>query len=134
MRYTKQEQQEARDALAKVLKPGDTVYCVLRHVSRSGMMRHISFFCIGTDQKPVQLDWYVARLIGLTEADPGLKVGGCGMDMGFHIVYSIGRALFPNGVPCSGAGCQSNDHNNGDRDYTAHTHTDGGYAFRSVWF
>jgi hypothetical protein len=36
------EQAEAKAALLKILKPGDTVNTILRHVSRSGMMRHIS--------------------------------------------------------------------------------------------
>ena len=35
------ERDEAREKLRKWLKPGDTVYTVLRHVSRSGMMRTI---------------------------------------------------------------------------------------------
>ncbi len=64
----------------------------------------------------------------------GVKMGGCGMDMGYHLVNNLGYALFPNGVPCTGEDCPSNDHNNGDRDYTAgKLHRDGGYAFRHRW-
>ena len=77
----------------------------------------------------------------------GVVVGGVGMDMGFHLVYSLGRALYPEGVPCTGSNgwtksgrpsklnaCQSNDHLNGDRTYSkSKTHSDGGYAFRQVW-
>jgi hypothetical protein len=27
--------------------------------------------------------------------DDGYKVGGCGMDMGFHLVYTLASVLFP---------------------------------------
>jgi hypothetical protein len=27
----------------------------------------------------------------------GIRVGGCGMDMGFHLVYTLSRALFDDG-------------------------------------
>ena len=64
----------------------------------------------------------------------GLIVGGCGMDMGFEIVYNLGRTLWPDGAPCVGEKCQSNDHHNGDWDYTAgKLHRDGGYALKHQW-
>ena len=31
------------------------------------------------------------------DKDGSLIVGGCGMDMGFHTVYCLSRALFPKG-------------------------------------
>ncbi len=49
-----------------------------------------------------------------------IRVGGAGMDMGFHIVYSLSSALFRDGFGCIGERCRSNDHTNGDRDYTPH--------------
>jgi hypothetical protein len=91
----------------------------------------------------------VARVLGEKLRDGGLGVGGCGMDMGFHLVYSLSRALFPTGFGCIGrvtnakgertAWCNSNDHHNGDRDHTRHTtrrkhwHRDGGYALVHRW-
>jgi hypothetical protein len=27
----------------------------------------------------------------------GIKVGGCGMDMGFHVIYNISKTLFNDG-------------------------------------
>ena len=41
---------EAREHLLRFLKPGSEVYCVLRHVSRSGMRRHIDFYSFSTDE------------------------------------------------------------------------------------
>jgi hypothetical protein len=147
--YTKKESAEAIEKLRATLKPGDTVSTVLRHVSRSGMQREISLF-IGECER---IDWLVARALSdrIGKHD-GIVATGCGMDMGFSLVYNLGRTLWPDGVPCSGKGCQSNDHSNGDRDYTPHAnhpqvckdnpetctgakhwHGDGGYAFRHQW-
>jgi len=42
-------------------------------------------------------------------------------------------ALFSGGFTCPGKDCPSNDHSNGDRDYTPHMHTDPGYALRQRW-
>jgi hypothetical protein len=63
----------------------------------------------------------------------GIVVRGCGMDMGFHLVYNLSSILFADSFTCIGPGCPSNDHSNGDKDYTPHLHTDAGYALRSAW-
>lgn len=83
---------------------------------------------------------YVGHAIGSPqsyrnwEKSLGLTVGGCGMDMGFHLVYNLSRVLFPSGFECIGKGCPSNDHSNGDRNYEPHRHTgDGGYAIKHRW-
>lgn len=45
------------------------------------------------------LSWYVAKALGyrFSEDTEALVVGGCGMDMGFHVVYSLSYALFGDG-------------------------------------
>jgi hypothetical protein len=65
----------------------------------------------------------------------GLIVGGCGMDMGYHLVYALSHRLWPDGFDCIGPGCPSNDHSNGDRDYTPghRHHADGGYCLKHRW-
>lgn len=75
------------------------------------------------------------------------------MDMGFWAVYQLSYGLFKGGFGCIGEGCPSNDHSNGDRDYTPHMseadrmgadgelcnchkdhmHNDGGYALKQRW-
>ena len=122
MKYTASEVAEARTRLLDVLKPGDTVYCILRHVSRSGMSRVISLYAKTPDGMQ-WLDPFALKLgvgSGMDNKREGLKVGGCGMDMGFALVYELAHALFKDGFGCTGENCPSNDHGNGDRDYTPH--------------
>ncbi len=131
------KQQSANEAIMRMretLKPGDTVYTVLRHVSRSGMSRAIDLYKL-SDGEPQWLSRLAARATGDTfdEKRECIRVGGCGMDMGFHLVYGLSRVLFKDAFQCIGERCPSNDHSNGDRDYTPHLHSDTGYALRQRW-
>lgn len=144
-RLTKAQQAERDEAIAKLrewIKPGDTVYTVLDHVSSSGMSRHIRVVllsCEGGRTVDLHPNWAVGKALGLKHAkrhgreQDALVVGGCGMDMGFHLVHNLGYVLYPDGYDCVGEGCPSNDHSNGDRDYTPHRHGEGGYALRHRW-
>lgn len=132
------ERDEAITRLREILKPGDTVHTILRHVSRSGMSRRISFVIQG-DDGPHTIDWLVRRALDMKfdRAHSGLKVDGCGMDMGFHVVYGLSHTLWPNGFRCSGERrrCPSNDHSNPPypkRDGRS-KHFDGGYALNHRW-
>lgn len=124
----KQEQQEAIERLREWLKPGDTVYTILRHVSRSGMQRVIGVKLIHDGNRRcgmdgiAELSYNVALALDMRfDRDrEGVKIGGCGTDMGFEIVYNLGRALWPDGFGCIGEKCRSNAHSNGDRNYTPH--------------
>lgn len=113
----KQEAQEERDyALAKLreyLKPGTTVYTSLEHASASGMSRSIGLHIVHRGEL-LNITYWAARATGNTidQKHGGIKVGGCGMDMGFHVVYSLGRAMWRDGFRCAGAKCGSNDHVN----------------------
>jgi hypothetical protein len=131
------------------IAPGTRLATVLRHCSRSGMLRVISVLAPTTDGDITDISPIVARATGSTfDRDRwGIKMGGCGMDMGHAIVYNLGHAMFPNGFGCIGPKCPSNDHSNGDRDYTPHPgcgtpdarghrdhwHASGGYALRQYW-
>lgn len=117
------EREQAKAHLRKLLKPGATVYTILRHVSTSGMSRCISLAIGGKNGEIVKLDYWVAKAKG-EHIDPkhgGLKVGGCGMDMGFHLVYGLGRMLWPNGTK------KPHGTRNGAPD------KDGGYALKQTW-
>ncbi len=149
---TKEDQAHALKMLRRFCRPGDTVYTVLRHVSRSGMQRRIDVYAFRGEEK-IYLSGYVASLLKMPcNSGPrdGVVVGGCGMDMGFHLVYNLGWALYPKGVPCTGSSgstlrptpsrrrrCMSNDHSNhGDPMHAykkGQIHSDGGYALNQEW-
>lgn len=99
-KFNKAEIEEARAQLRKWLKPGDTVHTILDSVSSSGMSRNIRVLLLKCDGKgePITLhpNHSVSVVLGYPRAKhgDGLRVGGCGMDMGFHIVHSLGYALW----------------------------------------
>lgn len=75
-----------------------TVYVIQRHVSRSGMLRRLSLFVI-VDGDLRDVTYWAAAALGrkLTTdrfGDWTLTVTGAGMDMHFHTVYQLSRALF----------------------------------------
>jgi hypothetical protein len=124
------ELEEAKRQLRELLHPGDTIYTMQRHVSRSGMYRAIDLFVMENNQ-PRRISWTASKLLeGYDRKHEACKASGCGMDMGFHLVYSLSYALFPGGFDCIGEHCPSNDHIN--REQNTH-HTDGGYALRHQW-
>lgn len=120
--FEKRAEQQAAEHLRALFPPGSTVYTVLRHVSRSGMSRSISVLHQDADGIS-DVSYLVARVLGdkLDRERGGVKVRGCGMDMGRSLVYNLSATLHPEGFGCIGEGCPSNDHSNGDRDYTPHS-------------
>ena len=131
-----EERQEARKRLKELgVKPGATIYTRLIHVSRSGMFRLIGVHVVHKGEL-VDITYWVNQLLdyGIDRDRGGLRVGGCGMDMGFHVAYSLSRSMFPKGWKCIGKKCRANDHFNGDRDYSGKSwHRDGGYALKHQW-
>lgn len=112
--------EKARQALERLgVVPGATVYTTVDHVSRSGMMRHISCYVVN-DGRIVNITRTVSDLIGWPQHKDrnGLMVSGCGMDMCFHVVYTLGRCMFPGGTK------EPHGTRNGQPD------TDGGYALK----
>src|SRR5688572_13374335 len=98
-----EQKQEARTKLRELLPPGTMVHTVLRHCSRSGMMRSISTI-IQSKEEPWDITYLVARACGwnMDQKNGGIKIGGAGMDMGFEIVYVLSRTLYPQGFDCIG--------------------------------
>ena len=125
---------EAISALKKRLKPGQTIYTILRKVSKSGMLRHISV-CIATRNPKGQpfisdITWQVARALqdySDFPQDYGIKVSGCGMDMGFSIIYSLGSVLFGHGKETQKHKYMT--YRNGSKE----PETDGGYLLKQQW-
>ncbi len=79
------------------LDAGVKLYTIVRHVTQDRMSRSISVFRI-MDDKIFRLDHLVARVLGrkLNHRYGGVQCGGTGMDMAFELIYSLGRALWPD--------------------------------------
>lgn len=86
---------ESLELLKKELKENDIIYTDVKKVSSSGMYRHIKAYLI-KDNKPHDISFHVANAIGWSFKDKtfAVGVGGCGMDMGFHLVSTLASLLF----------------------------------------
>lgn len=98
MTTTKTEREEFIENLRAELKPGDTVFTVLRHKAPSGMTRWIDLYVIRNNE-PHWLSYWVAKagFGSFDEKRESIRVGGCGMDMGFALVYNLSGVLYPDG-------------------------------------
>lgn len=118
---------EAIANLRKRIRPGSTVWIQLVHVARSGMSRDLRVFIVRGGEI-VNVTWYVGHACGDRIADRDgqrvIRVGGCGFDAGFQVVYDLGRVLFPRGGV---AGKSTRAHAVKGRE------TDGGYLLRKEW-
>lgn len=157
---TKAQRAERDEAITKLrewIKPGDTVYTILDHVSSSGMSRAIRVVvpytryrcqtcgyafemnyapkrcdhngCNGqtftTEVDHIHPNYSIGKALELRHwkrngrEQDALMIGGCGMDMGFHLVYELSHVLYggrpdgSGGYKCLGKGkCPSNYHVN----------------------
>lgn len=109
----------ARQHILTLVQPGDTVFTIVRHVARSGMMRVIDLYVI-KDNTPLRITWSACEVTGATynRKHEGMVMHGCGMDMCFEAVYRLGGALWPEGTPTP------HSNRNGKPD------SSGGYALR----
>lgn len=136
-KHTQEELHQFREELRDILKrSGNRVYCILRNVSRTGMTRHIDFYAFEPSTKEelkkgyplVTKHWLSYRIAAVLDYPfnknrESVKVSGCGMDMGFSVVYGLGRALYPKGDGETVTG------RNGDTE----PETDGGYLLKHEW-
>jgi hypothetical protein len=91
------EQREAADKLRAMLGDQPRIYTVLRHVSASGMSRDISLMVADGDDI-INITYTAATVLGDRVRESrghwAIRVGGCGMDMGFHLVYTLSDRLY----------------------------------------
>jgi hypothetical protein len=85
-RYRKQ----SIEWLQEHLVDGQTVYAFIRKVSASGMQREISLYTIHNGEL-LNLDHHASTALHWKRKD-GIVVRGCGMDMAFHLVDTLGYA------------------------------------------
>lgn len=121
------EREQYREYLISWLKPGSRVYTKLESVSSSGMSRRISLYAVvpakkGTPAHIANITGIAACVMGYSVSDKGgISVQGCGSDMGFSLVYSLGASLWPKGTK------KPHGSRNGEPD------RHGGYALKHEW-
>ena len=135
MKRDKEVVEENIAFLKSLLTVGDVIYTAIRSVSRSRESRTLYVYVVKNGMlRNITISVAVACGFSLNRDSEALSIRGHAMDMGFALVYGLGRTLYPDGFTCAGKGiCKSNEHFNGDEDYEPHHHTDGGYAFKQVW-
>lgn len=105
--YYQQEIADCKKQLAHALKnaPKDAngkpvFYVVARHVSKSGLSRVLSVYYFETKAQAMFHLNYVAAILLELPMDrkyDGVKLSGCGMDMGFELVYRLADVATGNG-------------------------------------
>ena len=72
----------------------NTIYIELVSVSRSGLQRHVTCHLIDDSNNTINITDQVAAYSDMVLNDRGIRLNGVGMDMGFHLVYTLSRQLF----------------------------------------
>lgn len=116
-----------KEKLLHLLNGERNIYTSVKRVSSTGMSRHICLY-FAKDSRIIDITWYAAKILEYKRNPDtgGLVVGGCGMDMGFHVVYSLSRSLFPNGFKLN----EGEYGRNGDK---SGYDKDGGYCLQQNW-
>lgn len=128
MKYNKEEVEEALQDLKRMLPVGTKIYTRVMAVAKSGMSRTMKTYYVNRGGEIVALNWYICLVMGEPmQKDGSIRVHGCGMDMGFHLVYSLSRRLFPDGFAVKD---QRHAESLGE---TVGSKQDGGYALKQVW-
>lgn len=99
MKYTKKDREEALESLRMHLKPTkaypkQTVLQLVRSVSKSGMSRVISTYVSDGQDGLLCLDWAIAVVCGYPLKNQGVRIRGCGTDMGFVLLDSATHRTF----------------------------------------
>ena len=109
MTFTKTQSEQAKQELRQLFDDLETstVFVIQRHVSSSGMQRQLDLYILPSVEAitkyahienniPRRITYQVAQALQwvYNEKWETVQVGGCGMDMHFHTVYSLSYALY----------------------------------------
>jgi len=95
MKKLNESEKELKKLVQSLLKRKAEIMPVVLHVSQSGMSRVIMFL-YPKGNKIVDVTSLLGKVTGYKYHNryDGLSIGGCGMDMGFHVVYNAVSAVF----------------------------------------
>ena len=89
--------EEALRELKEMIKENETIYTILREVSRSGMRRKLSVLIV-RDNRIENITYLVANALDYKLNEDGhLIIDGTGFDVGEYVVYQLSLKLFGNG-------------------------------------
>jgi len=90
------DQSPSLEQLRQWMPKGTRVFTILRSVSRSGMRREISVVVfLPGDDRPIHPNHHISQVLGLRRGKSGgVVLNGCGMDMGFHLIYELAHVLY----------------------------------------
>tara|TARA_R100001015_G_C4446715_1_gene38336 strand:- start:30 stop:338 length:309 start_codon:yes stop_codon:yes gene_type:complete len=93
------DKKDIKKQLKKLFPKGSTAFTLVTKVAPSGMSRHIMVAGSGKKGHVQNLSWYIAELLDY-KYKPDTRsvfVSGCGMDMGFALVYRLSTKLYKDG-------------------------------------
>lgn len=64
------------------------IYCIIGSVAKSGMSRRIKLFIV-EEEKIIRISHLASKVLELNLNDNGIRIDGCGMDMGFAMVEDL---------------------------------------------
>ena len=134
MRYPASEVASARRQLLSILSPGMCVHTILRSGSEQGKSKRISIILLQNDNY-LYLTVCVATMmgLGLDAYRMEARVKGNMIAAGYTLIRNLSSNLWPDGFTCSGNGCPSQEHREGDRYFEPHHHADSANALRQMW-
>ena len=112
---------EAITRLRKIIKPGAELGVIAKNVARSGMSRDIAVLTCRKDGIQNISGLVADALEWRWDDEDAVKVGGAGMDMGFHLIHTLGTVLYPKG------GCYRR------KDGEKKCEENGGYLLKHRW-
>jgi len=93
----KTDKERAEAFLKDWFPKGSTAHTTVVHVAQSGMSRHIKVFAI-SGERIQNISYHVSKLLDWRFTNKeAVFVGGCGMDMGFHLIYTLSSILYDDG-------------------------------------
>tara|TARA_X000001388_G_scaffold60196_2_gene45541 strand:+ start:432 stop:740 length:309 start_codon:yes stop_codon:yes gene_type:complete len=93
------DKERVKEILQDMFPKGSTAYTLATKVAPSGMSRHIMVAGSSEKGRVQNVSWYIAEFLDWKYKDDtrSVFVGGCGMDMGFHLVYTLSNILYDDG-------------------------------------
>ena len=102
MKRTSEEKERELKKLQDWIKPDQKVWTKVTHIAQSGMSRSIEpYIVVGRDIINITYSESVVLDLPIHQRHGGVKIPGCGMDMGFKLIDDLGYVLYGKGAKLS---------------------------------